>query len=530
MKRVKKKRYGSEVFESNRKGSTSAEALNTASAKEAEVVCLSQEWTARCGTHLGVRVNKYAELRGERAICYTTTRAQMTKMQCDAEVECKEASGGMMAMATYRRNKRSEAAGSRVGSNEKRKGSTNCIRTREEPSRVDRREVQQPTARARVQKREEGKGGVRGIRKVKSGSGDDEEIKQGEGSMDDEGPDEGESDHEQRRGLKAATYGSGAKAVQIEGQGTRAIALSAAWIPMTRRWSGTETGASRSASVQSREAQAQREAKVRDVEQAAYIRARCTHTAAGGTAHVRLRDAQGARVVIVPRGIGRGRIPARGAAREKARIRTGCVKHRLREVRQREMQMDSGVEPRRAAQGTNACGDTADNQVSFAIWVAIVIEPTPELSFVKSGPPSPFSRLSNFSATTTQPRVWRHFVFKYDKESFDHFLNLRGFFKKEMSTGSMTAASTSIGSRVPGASRTPRVAARPHGRTPCSTRVSQRRCENSPLVPEWVGGRTHGSTASTPVASRGEGRAKLDSWSIARSGKMRGDGKERTLP
>ncbi|KAJ7461438.1 hypothetical protein FB451DRAFT_1181183 [Mycena latifolia] len=32
--------------------------------------------------------------------------------------------------------------------------------------------------------------------------------------MDDEGPDEGESDHEQRRGLKATTYRSGAKAEQ----------------------------------------------------------------------------------------------------------------------------------------------------------------------------------------------------------------------------------------------------------------------------------------------------------------------------
>ncbi|KAJ7458111.1 hypothetical protein FB451DRAFT_1508466 [Mycena latifolia] len=69
------------------------------------------------------------------------------------------------------------------------------------------------SARLAGSKGKEGKGGVRGIRKVASGSGDDEEIKQREGSMDHEGPDKGESEHEQRRGLKTATYGSGGKSV-----------------------------------------------------------------------------------------------------------------------------------------------------------------------------------------------------------------------------------------------------------------------------------------------------------------------------
>ncbi|KAJ7478222.1 hypothetical protein FB451DRAFT_1172566 [Mycena latifolia] len=91
------------------------------------------------------------------------------------------------------------------------------------------------SARLAGSKGKEGKGGVRGIRKVASGSGDDEEIKQGEGSMDGEEPGEGESEHEQRRGLKTATYGSRGKSdnkekcpieIQIEGQGTRAIAVS----------------------------------------------------------------------------------------------------------------------------------------------------------------------------------------------------------------------------------------------------------------------------------------------------------------
>ncbi|KAJ7482603.1 hypothetical protein FB451DRAFT_1170468 [Mycena latifolia] len=49
------------------------------------------------------------------------------------------------------------------------------------------------SARLAGSKGKEGKGGVRGIHKVVSGSGDGKEIKQGEGSMDDEGPDEGES-------------------------------------------------------------------------------------------------------------------------------------------------------------------------------------------------------------------------------------------------------------------------------------------------------------------------------------------------
>ncbi|KAJ7478302.1 hypothetical protein FB451DRAFT_1172637 [Mycena latifolia] len=81
-----------------------------------------------------------------------------------------------------------------------------------------------------------------------SSTGDNEGIKQKESGTDDEGPDYSESEHEQRRRFKTTAYGSGGKIikekspveVQIEGRGTRAIALSAAWIPAMRRWSGTE--------------------------------------------------------------------------------------------------------------------------------------------------------------------------------------------------------------------------------------------------------------------------------------------------